>query len=85
MSVYESLLELNMAPEVARGVLPQSMYTEFIETGSLSAYARLCGLRTDPQAQAEIQAYASALSSLIETRFPVSWKALFPEKNHSPV
>jgi len=82
VAIYESLLELNMAPEVARGILPQSMYTEFIETGSLSAYARLCGLRLDPQAQAEIQAYASALSDLIETRFPVSWKAL--SKNKSP-
>jgi thymidylate synthase (FAD) len=73
---YESLLELKVAPEVARGVLPQSMYTEFIETGSLSAYARLCALRLNPHAQAEIQAYATALSSLIETRFPVSWRAL---------
>jgi thymidylate synthase (FAD) len=73
---YESLLELKVAPEVARGVLPQSMYTEFIETGSLSAYARLCCLRLNPHAQAEIQAYATALSSLIETRFPVSWRAL---------
>jgi thymidylate synthase (FAD) len=80
---YESLLELKVAPEVARGVLPQSMYTEFIETGSLSAYARLCELRLNPHAQAEIQAYATALSSLIEARFPVSWRALM--KNETPV
>ena len=80
---YESLLELKVAPEVARGVLPQSMYTEFIETGSLSAYARLCALRLNPHAQAEIQAYATALSSLIETRFPVSWRALM--KNETPL
>jgi thymidylate synthase (FAD) len=80
---YETLLELKVAPEVARGVLPQSMYTEFIETGSLSAYARLCSLRTDPQAQAEIQAYAHALSSLLEARFPISWRALHPEKKES--
>jgi thymidylate synthase (FAD) len=80
IAVYESLLEHKVAPEVARGVLPQSMYTEFIETASLSAYARLCSLRLDPQAQAEIQAYAGALSSLIETRFPVSWRALQNDK-----
>ena len=73
---YESLLEQKVAPEVARGVLPQSMYTEFIETGSLSAYARLCSLRLDPHAQVEIQVYAAALSKLIEARFPVSWRAL---------
>jgi thymidylate synthase (FAD) len=76
IGIYETLLELKLAPEVARGVLPQSMYTEFIETGSLSAYARLCALRTDPQAQVEIQVYAKAVSELLETRFPVSWQAL---------
>jgi thymidylate synthase (FAD) len=76
ITMYESLLEQKVAPEVARGVLPQSMYTEFIETGSLSAYARLCTLRLDPHAQAEIQVYAAAVSKLIEERFPVSWRAL---------
>ena len=73
---YEQLLEKKVAPELARGVLPQSMYTEFIETGSLSAYARLCALRLDPHAQVEIQEYAKAISDLLEKRFPVSWEAL---------
>ena len=76
--LYADLLEAKLAPEVARGVLPQSMYTEFIETGSLSAYSRLCGLRMDPHAQAEIRAYAGAVAELIETRFPASWRALHP-------
>lgn len=80
-NLYAELLEAKLAPEVARGVLPQSMYTEFIETGSLSAYSRLCKLRMDPHAQAEIRAYAAAVSELIEKRFPVSWRALHPEKN----
>jgi thymidylate synthase (FAD) len=76
---YEQLLSYGLAPEIARGVLPQSMYTEFIETGSLAAYARLCGLRRDPQAQAEIRQYAEAVSELLATRFPVSWAALCRE------
>jgi len=65
-----------VAPELARTVLPQSMYTEFIETGSLAAYSRLCGLRLDPHAQREIQVYAEAVSALVQQRFPVSWTAL---------
>ena len=77
---YETLLEANVAPEMARAVLPQSMYTEFIETGSLAAYARLCGLRLDPSAQKEIQEFASALNELIKDRFPVSWAALIVPK-----
>lgn len=76
MDCYEKLLELKVAPEVARMILPQSMYTEFIETGSLYAYARLCLLRLDPQAQKEIRDYATCLDKLLREAFPVSWKAL---------
>lgn len=76
MDFYQSLLDKRVAPEIARGVLPQSMYTEFIETGSLAAYARLCGLRLNPQAQAEVRAYAEAVSAALMEKFPVSWKAL---------
>ena len=73
---YNDLLFLKVAPEVARMVLPQSMYTEFVETGSLAAYARLCNLRLDPTAQKEIREYANAVDSLLRERFPVSWAAL---------
>lgn len=73
---YEKLMEMNVAPEVARMALPQSMYTEFIETGSLYAYARLCKLRLDPHAQREIQLYAEAVDVFLRERFPVSWEAL---------
>lgn len=77
MHTYNHLLkEHNVAPEIARMVLPQSMYTEFIETGSLAAYARLCGLRLDPTAQKEIRDYATAVDELLRQKFPVSWAAL---------
>ena len=76
LEFYNSLLKEGVAPEIARGVLPQSMYTEFVETASLSAYARLCSLRLDPQAQKEIREFADAVSKLMEEKFPVSWKAL---------
>jgi thymidylate synthase (FAD) len=76
VSLYNYLLEQKVAPEVARAVLPQSMYTEFIETGSLYAYARLCKLRLDPHAQREIQLYAEAVSAALKEKFPVCWAAL---------
>jgi len=79
LETYELLLKCNVAPEVARIVLPQSMYTEFIETASLAAYARLCKLRLDPHAQKEIRDYASAIELLLTVYFPVSWKALIAE------
>jgi len=79
LKLYDSMLKEGVAPEVARCVLPQSMYTEFIETGSLAAYARLCGLRLSPYAQKEIRCYAAGLTQLLEPRFPVSWPALSAE------
>jgi thymidylate synthase (FAD) len=76
IDTYNKLLETNVAPEVARMILPQSMYTEFIETASLYAYARLCRLRLGTDAQVEIRHYAQAVSDLLEKAFPVSWSAL---------
>jgi len=76
LKLYDTMIREGVAPEVARCVLPQSMYTEFIETGSLAAYARLCGLRLSPDAQKEIRTYAAGLSTLLEPRFPVSWPVL---------
>jgi thymidylate synthase (FAD) len=78
---YNSLLEAGVAPELARGVLPLGLYTEFIETGSLAAYARLCGLRLDPSAQKEIQDFAKAIHDLVKDKFPVSWVHLTPKSN----
>ena len=76
VKTYEELLETGVAPEVARTVLPQSMYTEFIETGSLFAYARLCALRLDPGAQVEIRRYATLIDKALSSSFPDSWSAL---------
>jgi len=74
--VYEDLLNRGVAPEIARTMLPQSMYTEFFETASVSAFARLCRLRLDPSAQKEIRDYANAIDKIMSELFPVSWKAL---------
>lgn len=76
ISMYTYLLGQGIAPEIARCVLPQSMMTEFIETGSLAAYARLFKLRSDPSAQKEIRMYAEKIGEFLSKCFPISWKAL---------
>lgn len=83
LDAYNALLDANVAPEVARMVLPQSMLTEFIETGSLAAYARLCGLRLDPSAQKEIRDFAEAVHQLLADKFPVSWNALMANNSEA--
>lgn len=76
LKTYNDLLASGVAPEVARGILPQSMYTEFIETASLAAYARLCHLRLGADAQKEIRDYAGLVDKCMSNAFPVSWAAL---------
>lgn len=76
LEVYQDMLNDGVCPEQARMVLPQSMYTEFVEVGSLAAYARLAGLRLDPHAQKEVQWYAEAIDKIMAELYPVSWSAL---------
>jgi thymidylate synthase (FAD) len=76
LTTYNVLLSENIPPEQARMVLPQCMMTEFIETGSLAAYARLCKLRMGEDAQKEIRQVANQVSDLLSSRFPASWTAL---------
>lgn len=76
LDVYKELLAEGVAPEQARFVLPQGTYTEWHWTGSLSAFARVCKLRSDSHAQWEVREYASAISEQIAPLFPYSWKAL---------
>ena len=76
LHVYNTLIEKGIAPEQARFVLPQGMYTEWYWTGSLAAYARFYKQRKDDHAQWEIREYANAVGQIIEPYFPVSWKHL---------
>ena len=76
LHVYNTLIENGIAPEQARFVLPQGMYTEWYWTGSLAAFARFYKQRKDDHAQWEIREYASAVGKIIEPFFPVSWKCL---------
>lgn len=76
LEYYNNLLKNGVCPEQARMILPQSMYTEFIETASLAGYARLVNLRLDSSAQLEIRKYANIVSEMLTKFFPVSWRTL---------
>lgn len=70
---YRTLLAAGVCPEQARMVLPQSMMTEWIWTGSLYAFARVCSLRLDPHTQKETRVMARDISFICETVAPISW------------
>jgi thymidylate synthase (FAD) len=76
LSLYEDMLYRGIAPEQARMVLPQSMYTEVIATGNLFAFANLYIQRTDSHAQKETQDLAKQIGEIIQPLYPVSWKEL---------
>ena len=73
------LLKKGVAPEQARMVLPQSMYTEWYWTGSLFAFSRVCKLRLHDDAQLETRELAQQINDLIKPKFPISWRYLVEE------
>jgi thymidylate synthase (FAD) len=75
-NLYDHMLDVGICPEQARMVLPQSMMTEWIWSGSLYAFARVCVLRLDSHTQKETQQVAKKIAAYMAPLFPVSWDAL---------
>jgi len=76
LETYRNLLSDGVAPEQARMVLPQSMYTEWYWSGSLYAFAKMCSLRCTPDSQYETMVIANLISDKMFELFTVSWDAL---------
>ena len=76
LGVYTQLLDEGVAPEQARMVLPQSMMTEWYWSGTLYAFAKMCGLRLKEDTQAETRVVAEKIEDVMAKLYPVSWEAL---------
>ncbi len=74
-NLYSSLINMGVAPEMARAVLPQSMLTSWIWTGSLHAWLHLLDLRLEAHSQKETQEFAQQAEEIIKQYFPVSLEA----------
>lgn len=81
LEVYEDLLDNGVAPEMARMVLPQSMMTSWVWTGSLLSFFYLYRLRIDGHAQKEAQDFAQLVEDVVASLFPHCWKALKGDSN----
>ena len=73
---YNNLLREQVAPEMARMVLPQNLYTEWYWSGTLMAFARVCNLRCAKDTQWETQQIANQIDEFGEKLFEYSWKEL---------
>ena len=74
--IYKALIEKGVAPEQARMVLPQSMMTEWIWSGTLYAFARVCNLRCAEDTQEETRFIADEIHNICDKEFPTSWRYL---------
>jgi thymidylate synthase (FAD) len=72
---YERMLELGVAKEVARAVLPLSTYTKYYWSCNPRSLMHFCSLRNHEAAQFEIRQYAAAAESFLEQLMPVTHAA----------
>ena len=76
---YDHLVGCGVAPEQARMVLPQSMITVWIWTGSLYGWANLYKQRSSQHAQYEARLFAEEVNKIMSELFPNTWEALIKE------
>lgn len=74
-SVYQELLDMGVAREMARTVLPVGQYTEFYLTANARALMHFFNLRADSHAQWEIQEYAKAMANIFEEKCPWTYES----------
>lgn len=72
---YQSLLEGNLAREIARINLPVSNYTEWYWKVDLHNLFHFLKLRIDPHAQYEIRVYGEAMAQIVRAAVPIAYEA----------
>ncbi|SDW23427.1 thymidylate synthase (FAD) [Paenibacillus sp. PDC88] len=79
--LYAHAIEYGICAEQARLFLPAyGMYVRWYWTASLQSVCHFLAQRLEHDAQVEIQLYAKAVLTLIESKFPVSIGELIPVK-----
>lgn len=72
---YQTMIQRGVAKEIARSVLPVSMYTQFYWTVNARSMMNFLSLRTDSNAQREIREYANAVERIFAEQMPVTYEA----------
>ena len=74
-ATYEKLVAEGIAKELARVVLPVSMYTQFYWTVNARSIMNFLSLRTSETAQRDIREYADHVKNHFEEKMPITYKA----------
>ena len=72
---YEHLLSQGVSREMARSVLPVSIYTEFYWKIDLHNLLRFISLRSDKHAQFEIREYSDVIKQIVTEYCPITMEA----------
>ena len=72
LALFEKMVAAGVCREQARGVLPQSMYTQYYGTVNLNNLLKFVDLRTHQGAQWEIQKVAEACLDIATGLWPVT-------------
>ena len=72
---YHNLLDLDLARELARSILPVGNYTEVVWKIDLHNFFHFCKLRMDNHTQKETRDYANAMYKLVKSEFPLCCEA----------
>jgi thymidylate synthase (FAD) len=83
-AAYERLVELGVARELARAVLPVGAYTEFYWTVNARGLMNFLSLRNAETAQREIRRYAEACERFFAERMPITFEAFLANGRIAP-
>lgn len=68
LELYKEWLAEGMAPELARGELPQSMLVNWVWTSTLTGWVRLLKQRLDSHAQLETRRFAEQVRDVLQSQ-----------------
>ena len=74
IETYKEFLNMGMAKEQARSILPLTVYTKVWWTASFQSIMNFIELRDEPTSQVEIQEYARAVKEVMLETFPETTK-----------
>ena len=74
IETYNKLLDMGMAKEQARSILPLTVYTKVWWTASFQSIMNFIELRDEPTSQVEIQEYAKVMKKIMLKTFPETTK-----------
>jgi thymidylate synthase (FAD) len=74
-ALYQRMLDVGIAREMARMILPINIYTEIYTCWDIKNLLHFITLRDDSHAQAEIQEYGKAVKTICQELFPWTMEA----------